>query len=64
MKSLLNVRLAEARMTKRDVERLTGISHTTLWKYSRDDLMGRATLDNLASIAEVLGCKAKDLYEE
>lgn len=65
MKSLLNVRLAERRMTKRELERLTGIKRTSLWHYSQDgDGIGRARLGALARIAEAIGCDVKDLFEE
>ena len=65
MKSLLNVRLAEARITKRDLGRMTGISHNTLWQYSKDgDGLARARLGTLARIAEAIGCSVKDLFEE
>jgi len=64
MKSLLNVRLAEARMTKREVARRTGLSHATLWNYSRDERIGLAPLRNLLSVAHAIGCEVTDLYEE
>lgn len=64
MKSLINVRLAEARKTKRDIERETGIAHNTLWRYSLDEHIDRARLGMLATIAKAIGCDVKDLFEE
>jgi len=64
MRSLLNVRLAEARMTKQELKRLTGISHNALWNYSKDEGIGVAPLRSLVRIADAIGCKVTDLYQE
>lgn len=40
-----------------------GISTRTVMR-ARGDLIGRCTLDTLATIAEALGVKMKDLFEE
>lgn len=64
MKSLLNVRLAEARMTKREVSEATGIPRSSLWNYSRDEHIGRVRLGTLQKVADAIGCGVKDLFEE
>lgn len=64
MRSLLNVRLAEARMTKLELARRTGISRSAIWNYSKDERIGRVRLGVLERIAGVLGCGVKDLFEE
>lgn len=66
MRSMLNVRLAEARMTKRELERRTGLGHTTVWHYATDgsDGIGSARMATLEKIARAIGCSVKDLFEE
>lgn len=66
MKSLLNVRLAERRMSKTELSRLVGFGRKKLWQVSRDgpDGIDRLRLCDLAAVAEALSCKVGDLYEE
>lgn len=40
-----------------------GISTRTVMR-ARGDMIGRCTLDTLATIAGALGCRLKDLFEE
>ena len=64
MKSLVNVRIAEAGTTKREVSQRAGVGRTQLWKYSTDEGIERATMPALVRIAQAIGCGVKDLFEE
>lgn len=64
MRSNLNVRLAMAHMTKRELERRTGFGKVKVYLLSKDDGIKRANLETLEQVARVLGCKISDLYEE
>uniref|UniRef100_I2Q563 Putative transcriptional regulator n=1 Tax=Desulfovibrio sp. U5L TaxID=596152 RepID=I2Q563_9BACT len=50
-------------LTVREVVERTGLAKETLNR-ARGDLIGRCTLDTLATIAGALGCRVKDLFEE
>ncbi|KHK02364.1 hypothetical protein NY78_2122 [Desulfovibrio sp. TomC] len=41
----------------------SGLTEKTIMR-ARGDLIGRCTLDTLATIAGSLGCRAKDLFGE
>lgn len=64
MKSRLNVLLAERRMTKRQVERALGVSKGTVYLWSTDRGIEGITLRNLSRLAEALGCRMADIFEE
>lgn len=64
MKSMLNVRLAEARMTKRELIKRAGISSSTIGRYSQDKEIERAAMPTLTKIVDAIGCSVKDLFEE
>lgn len=64
LKSNLNVRLAMAHMTKRELERRTGFGKVKVWRMSKDDGIKRANPETLEQVAQVLGCKIGDLYKE
>lgn len=64
MKSMLNVRLAEKRMTKTQLMRDTGMSKDVLWRMTRDDAIGNVALWRLVRVADALGCEVTDLFEE
>lgn len=64
MRSRVNVLLAERRMTKRELERRLGISHSALWGWTTDEGIARLPLAKLRLLAEAIGCRVEDLYEE
>jgi len=47
----------------RDVATATGLSTCTIHR-ARGKMIGRCTLDTLATIAQALDCRVKDLFEE
>jgi len=49
--------------TVRELSQETGIAPRTIMR-ARGDMIGRCTLDTLATIAGALGCRVKDLFEE
>lgn len=63
LKSLLNVRLAEARRTKRSVACEMGVTPETLWRWSTDEGIEGMCLRDIAHLASCLRCEAKDLFE-
>lgn len=64
MKSRLNVLLAERRMTKRQLEQALGVSKGTIYLWSTDRGIERTTLRSLSRVADALGCRISDLFEE
>ena len=50
-------------VTMRELVKRTGLSMQTVNR-ARGDLIGRCTLDTLATMATALGVKVKDLFEE
>ena len=64
MKSRLNVLLAERRMTKRQLEQALGVSKGTVYLWSTDRGIERTTLRSLSRVADALGCRISDLFEE
>lgn len=64
MRSLLNVRLDEAHMTKKQLGEKTGYGRTALWRWSTDKGIESITLRAAARVAEALGCKPQDLFED
>lgn len=64
LRSRVNVVLAERRMTKRQLEKKLGISHSTLWRWTTDEGIRTLSLAKLELLANALGCDAKDLFEE
>lgn len=64
MKSLINVRLAEARMTKVKLAKELGVRPETIWSWSTDKGVESMTLRVAAKVASVLGCKPQDLFED
>ena len=55
--------MEEKGLTVREVVEKTGLAKQTINR-ARGDLIGRCTLDTLATIAGALGTKAKDLFSE
>lgn len=64
MRSLLKVRLAERRMTQRELARRCGVDENTVWVWTTDKGADGLTLRRLAQIATVLDCKISGLFEE
>jgi DNA-binding XRE family transcriptional regulator len=62
MESLLNVRLAEARRTKRSVAKEVGVSPETVWRWSTDSGIGGLCLRDADRLARAIGCDTKDLF--
>jgi len=50
-------------ITMRGLVSRTGLSMQTVNR-ARGQMIGRCTLDTLATIAGALGCRVKDLFEE
>jgi len=50
-------------MTVRRLAEETGLALETIMR-ARGQMIGRCTLDTLATIAGALGCRVKDLFEE
>lgn len=50
-------------VTMRELVNRTGLSMQTINR-ARGQMIGRCTLDTLATIAGALGCRVKDLFEE
>jgi DNA-binding Xre family transcriptional regulator len=63
MRSKVNVLLAERRMTKRELERRLGISHSTAWHWTTDEGIGTLPITKLQRLADAIGCEVSDLYE-
>lgn len=63
IRSKLKERMSDAGMTIQVLADKTGLSTNTITR-ARGDLIGRCTLDTLATIAEALACRVKDLFEE
>jgi len=63
IRSKLKDRMSDAGMTIQALADKTGLSTNTITR-ARGDLIGRCTLDTLATIATALGVKVKDLFEE
>lgn len=55
--------MEEKGLTVREVVEKTGLAKQTINR-ARGDLIGRCTLDTLATIAGALGAKVKDLFSE
>lgn len=55
--------MEEKGMTVRGLAEKTGLALETIMR-ARGDMIGRCTLDTLATIATALGVKVKDLFEE
>lgn len=49
--------------TVRGMAEKTGLALETIMR-ARGQMIGRCTLDTLATIAGALGCRVKDLFEE
>ena len=62
MKSRINVLLAERRITKRSVAEKLGLREETIWRWSTDWGVGGMRLASAERLANVLGCKVKDLF--
>jgi len=63
LKSRIKEVMEQKGVTIRQLVSMTGLSSGTLHR-ARGDLIGRCTLDTLATIAAALGVKTKALYEE
>lgn len=63
MRSLVKVRLAERRMTQRQLCEAAGVSKDTMWRMTTDEGIGRVTLARLVRVADALGCDVTDLYD-
>jgi DNA-binding Xre family transcriptional regulator len=55
--------MEEKQMPVRELMEKTGLAKGTINR-ARGDLIGRCTLDTLATIATALGVKVKDLFSE
>lgn len=55
--------MADGEWTVRALAEATKLAPQTIMR-ARGDLIGRCTLDTLATIATALGVKVKDLFEE
>jgi len=55
--------MEEKGMTVRGLAEKTGLALETIMR-ARGDMIGRCTLETLATIAGALGVRTKDLYEE
>lgn len=64
MKSKVRHRTMEAHMTNRDLARRLGVTENTVWRWNTDEGVGSLSLRRAAQVAEVLGCRVSDLYEE
>jgi transcriptional regulator with XRE-family HTH domain len=61
---LLRARAAAERLTVLDLEKLTGISRTTVAKILNGDQTGRFELHRLHAIAKTLGVPMPQLFEK
>jgi DNA-binding Xre family transcriptional regulator len=50
--------------TLREITESARISETTLLKIRKSSLIGECKLNTLKKVAQALGCKVKDLFEE
>lgn len=64
MRSRLGVRLAEARMTNRELARRLGVDENTVGRWKTDGGVGSLTLRRAAEAARVLGCSVADLFDD
>ena len=64
MRSLLNPRICDAGITKRERARRVGVSEDTVGRWARDDGIEKATLGKLGRVAEALDCGICDLFDE
>jgi DNA-binding Xre family transcriptional regulator len=55
--------MADKEWTIRALAEATRLAPQTIMR-ARGDLIGRCTLETLATIAAALGCRVKDLFEE
>ena len=51
-------------ITLREVVGKTGISESTLLKIRKSSAIGECKLSTLKKVAQAIGCKVKDLFEE
>ncbi|MFU2210800.1 helix-turn-helix domain-containing protein [Solidesulfovibrio sp. C21] len=61
--SLLKGLMEDRGMTVRGLAQAAGLTEKTIMR-ARGQMIGRCTLDTLATIAGALGVRTKDLYEE
>ena len=61
--SLLKGLMEDKGMTVRGMAQASGLTEKTIMR-ARGEMIGRCTLDTLATIAGALGCRVKDLFEE
>jgi transcriptional regulator with XRE-family HTH domain len=61
---ILRARAAAERLTVLDLEKLTGISRTTVAKIMNGDQTGRFELHRLHTIAKTLGVPMPQLFEK
>lgn len=61
--SLLKGLMEDKAMTVRGMAQASGLTEKTIMR-ARGDMIGRCTLDTLATIAGALDCRVKDLFEE
>ena len=64
MRSLLKVRLAEARRTALSLSRELGVSRNTVGNWCKDKGVGSMTRRRAEEVARALGCRVSDLYGE
>jgi DNA-binding Xre family transcriptional regulator len=63
MQSKLSILMADQKMTIRDLVKKTGISSATIQK-ARDNRIEQCRVGSLKKIAEALGVRVQDLFEE
>lgn len=51
-------------MTLREMEKRSGLSHVTILRARDDQGIRSCSLDTLGKLAQALGCRVKDLFEE
>ena len=64
MKSRIHIILAERRMERKELLQGLDMGRTKLWRICTDDGIAKAKLSDLVAIANALGCKVTDLFEE
>ena len=64
MRSMVKVRLAEGRITAREVARRLGVEASTVSRWSSDRGIGSLTLARAERLARVIGCRVADLFED
>lgn len=64
MRSLVKQKMEEKGITLRKMEEASGLSHVTILGARSDERILKCRLETLQAIAQALGCRVKDLFEE